>query len=270
MFENETQSVEQSDVQSPEAPSEPQQTSTSSETAESAPAQQAESKPTPDTEANVPFHQHPRFKELVAQKNEYAEKVKAFEAKMAEQERMLKQFQESINPKQPDKKQELISRLKGIDPEFGDLIESLESRARQAEELAQWKAQQEVQRTREDALSRVEKLHEEHKVAKEDRELYTSLIELEAARNPKATINDLPAIYKAVHEKMNSRYEAIKRAERESYVSGKKADSSIPTSQPKGKPVNQSKDFQFSKDPYEARQQIIQRVLKQAKDSNSL
>lgn len=269
MFENENVAAEQSDV-STEVSSEPQESSAlNQETAESAKAPEAETKTQPDT-TNTPFHEHPRFKELVAQKNEYAEKVKAFEAKMAEQEKMLRSFQEKLNPPKPDKRQEMIERLKGIDPEFGSFIENVASQSQQAQELASWRREQELAQTRERALSAVEKLHETHKVAKEDRDLYNTLIEVEATRNPNATLNDLPAIYKSVHDKMNSRYEAIKRAERESYVVGKKADSSIPTSQPKGKPVDQSKEFQYSKDPYTARQQLVNRILKQAKDSNSL
>lgn len=237
----------------------------SSEAPESNSAQQApeqdvsaEQKQTSASEDQLPFHEHPRFKELVEQKNRAMEQSKALEERYAQLESQLRQMQQTNQPKKEENP--LYSRLKGIDPEFGGEFEKVASSLKELQELKQWKTEFEQNQQRNAAVATVKSLHEQNKVSPELRSIYESQLELAYARNPQAFLKDIQGQYKAVHESMMKVFEARDRAARESYVSSKKADASIP-SPSKGKNITSSKEFKYSDDPAEARQQLVKRTL---------
>lgn len=239
-----------SDVQV-EASSEPQ-----SQAAE-APEAQASGQEQQQSQDNTPFHEHPRFKELIEEKNSYKEQL----SRMQEQIERLSQAQSQ--PKSQDaQKDALLERLKGIDPEFGSLIETFKKNAEKLEQLEQWKQQSETQTLQQQAVSTVTRLHEENKVPAEIRSFYDAMIRQEAASNPKLGLKDLPQVYKTVHERFTKYLDSTKRAERASYVQEKGADSKAPVSQPKGKTVTPQVRKQFSKDSGEERQETVSEVLK--------
>lgn len=208
-------------------------------------------------EDNVPFHEHPRFKELVAQKNEAMEQAKTLSERYAQMEAQIRQLQ---TPAPKKEENPLYSRLKGIDPEFGGEFEKVASSLKELEELKQWKAQFEQQQERTRLVTSVTQLHEQNKVSPELRELYNQQLEGVYARDPKSFAKDVNAAYKQVHDKMSKIFESVKRSDRESYVAGKRADASTP-SVTKGKPPSTSKDFKFSDNPEEARAQIVKRTV---------
>ncbi len=212
----------------------------------------------PSVEDKAPFHEHPRFKELVEQKNKAIEQARSLEERYGAMEAQLKKLTEgSLTQKQEDA---LISRLKGIDPEFGERFEKLDQTQKELAELRQWKAQVEADKVRTQAVSTVDRLHEQNKVAPELRELYNEQLEAAYARNPQAFLKDIQSAYKGVHDRMTKTLENFRRIDRESYVAGKKADASAPAPK-KGGQVPASKEFKFSDDPAEARSQIVKRTL---------
>jgi hypothetical protein len=254
------QEQSQSDVNE-EVSSEPSSTETNNISADS------EEKASTDSK-DMPFHEHPRFRELVEQKNKYADSYKSLESKYAEMEKRLNEMTKAT----PSKKEEdaLIARLKGVDPEFGERFAKLDATQQELAELKAWRSQMEGDRVREGAVNTIQSLHGQNKVSSEMQELYNEQLEALYARNPQGFLKDINASYKAVHERMSKVMEGIKRAERESYVQGKKADVKAPTAATKGKAVNPAKASDYSNDPALARQQLVQRVLKQAKASNNL
>lgn len=191
-----------------------------------------DAKPAQEAKPETPFHEHPRFKEVIEQKNRYADEVKQLKEQFAE---MQKRFETQSQPKPQENP--LMARLKGIDPEFAEYIENLSTRAQKAEALEQRLNQREQADLRTQAVSEISKLHEANKVPESMREFYEREVRFEAMSNPKLGLQDLPQVYKAIHEKYSKLIEDTKRTERESYVKGKKDDSKAPTSQPKGTTV---------------------------------
>lgn len=252
MFINEERDQLESDVIEPSSEAQAPVESTPAAPVEAAPA-------SPDP---APFHEHPRFKELVEQKNTYAQQTKALQDQIAQMQARMEQL--SKPAQQPKPADELHQRLKGIDPVFGERFEQLEAARQQVEEMRAWKEEMERERTRTQAVQTVNSLHEQHKVAAEDRDLYQSLLELQIQKNPTARMEDLPALYKNVHEMVSKRYDALKRSERESYVKEKSVDSKVPSSQPKGKAVSHNRETDFSKmDPETARREAVSQIVKQ-------
>lgn len=204
---------------------------------------------------NVPFNEHPRFRELIDEKN-------TLKTQLAE---MQAQIQRLSTPQQPQTKEEkdaMVERLMGIDPEFGKDYAGLKAALKELNELKAWKQQTETQSIQEKAVTSVNQLHEQNKVPAELRDMYNAALEAEARKNPRMTLNDLPNAYKAVHERFTKYIDSVKRSERESYVSDKRSDARAPSSQPKGRPVTGSTRKEFSSDPGEARQQTVSEVLK--------
>lgn len=222
---------------------------------------QGEGKP---QEKYVPYN---RFQEVITQKNQFAEQLKAMQAQQAEMQRQMQEFRKPAAPKTEDP---LIARLKGIDPEFGERFEKVSGFESKLAEFEQWQKNMEMERLRTDAYSTINKLHDENKVDPGFREFYNSQIELAVLKNQKLGLKDLPEVYKEVHTRLSKQFEDFKRAERESYVTSKKADAKTPSSQPKATAVNPSKPAEWSKDPNEAKAQLIQRVLNSSKASNSI
>lgn len=247
MEENELQT---SDAQSaPSSEEQPVQNEPAQQGTQAEPAQESKQ------ESQVPFHEHPRFKELVEQKNRYAEEAKSTAQRLAELEKRLSSQSQPKPQENP-----LLSRLKGIDPEFGDFMEKMYHDAQKVRELESWKAQKEGEELRTRAIGEMRKLHDEHKVPANLRDLYQSQIELAAMRDPNLGLKDLPGLYKQVHDTYSKLLDEAKRAERESYVSAKKTDSKVPTSQPKGTTVKPGKP-EAKSDPYTRKQNMVKDIL---------
>lgn len=232
-------------------------------------AQASETKPDAPGEGKpeekyVPYN---RFQEVIAQKNQFAEQLKVIQAQQAE---MQRRFQEINRPAAPKQEDPLIARLKGMDPEFGSKFEELAGLKGQIEQFQNWQKQQELASLRNEAYSTIDKLHEENKVEPAFRGFYKELIESAIMKNPKLELNDLPAVYKDVHTRLQKQFEDFRRTERESYVSSKKADAKMPASQPKSTAVNPSKPMEWSKDPNEAHGQLVKRIMAASKASNSI
>lgn len=263
-FENELNTGVES-----EASPEPQTESSepAAEVSTSAEQEQSQQSDTPTQEKQAPFNNHPRFKELIDQKNEYANQVKQMQAQYAEMERRFKALESHRQPAQPKAEDPLIARLKGIDPEFGSEFGNLKETLQQ---FQTWQKAQDNERVRSQAYGTIDRLHEENKVAPEWRDIYKEQIEAAVLRNPKLELEDLPNLYKDVHAKFSKQIDDIRRAERESYVAAKKTDAKMPNSISKGKAVTPGGEPQWSKDPTEARAQLIKRVLKMSKASDSV
>lgn len=211
------------------------------------------------TKDNVPFHEHPRFRELIEQKNQAADQYKTLESRYQQIEERLRQMSQ---PKAEQKEDELISELKKIRPEFGERFEKMWNAMSRLDQLEQGHKQTTEQTTRERAISTINSLHTEHKVSKEMQEIYNDAIESAARRNPKLGLDDLPGIYKSVHDKYSKLFDSARRTDRESYVNDKKKDANAPASQSRGKPIMQNVRKEFSADSGEARKQTVDEVLK--------
>lgn len=241
---SEEQMESQVDVEQSEGQSEP------AEQASSQPANpdQAEvSQETKASEANVPFHEHPRFKELIEQKNAYqqrwTEQQKQVEALYAKLESL-----EKANTNQSSKQADaLIERLKSIDPEFAGRIEqltqlptqlkSIEERLNQADQMQQAQQNQQLYTQ---AMSKLDSLYKANSVPDNLKDMYQEHIEnyiyKVESQGQKLGLKDLDQVFNTTHEKLSKFFDQYGRQIKESYVTEKKKDAT-PVSQTGGVPV---------------------------------
>ena len=230
-----------------------------------------------------PFHEHPRFKEIVEQKNQALAAQKAMEQRLAQFEQRFNQSQQQAKA-QPSQEQteltSLIEDLKKVDPRLAAQIEAANKASSTVQQLQQkleaFEKQQESQARQsqiQTAVSKINQMHESNKASPEVKQFINDKLDLLYMQG-KLSMENLETEYKNAHEGLTKYLEAVKRSERESYVQDKKKDAAVPTSQPKGTPAKPSTNKpSWSKDPEVARQQIVSRFLKQRaanKDADSV
>jgi hypothetical protein len=258
-FENEgTEVVETTDVASDESSSETQTTEGSESGGESNPALSTQPKTKPETDT-TPFHEHPRFKELVEQKNSALKAQQDLAERYAQMEARLTELS---RPKTPSQEDALIARLKGIDPEFAERIEKMSKILPNVEqmqtELSEYKKQQVISQ----AVNQINSLHESNKVSPELKTFINNEFDRMYALGQLKDLSKVGDTYKAVHDTFKKYEESVRRAERESYVKAKGKDSKIPSSQPKGTPANQpGKKGPVYKDRESMQQDIVKRFV---------
>lgn len=180
----------------------------------------------------TPFHEHPRFKELIEQKNQQAEEIRAYQAQMRELQNQFKAMQ----PKQKTPEEALLERLKGIDPEFGGWAENIDQTRRELAEFKQWKQNMELEQGRQQAQSALDSLYTENKVSDSMKDLYRAKIESIAYNNPDLKPQDLPKVFKQVHDSLSKWSQDYERSIRSKYVTEVKKETA-PATQTGGAPA---------------------------------
>lgn len=232
-----------------------------SESTEAAAKPAVETKPEP-----TPFHEHERFKELVAQKNQALEGQKSLETKLAQLEA---QFKATQTPAQKAEKDELIEDLRKIDPRLAarleahgktnNTVEQLQARLEQFENNAKQQAQSQ---TVQNAVAKINQMHETNKVSPEVKQIINDQLDLLYMQG-KLNLKNLEETYKVKYESIKKFEDALKRNITAEYSAGKKADAQAPTSQPKGTPAKPAaKPAKWSTNKETAKQQIVSRYEK--------
>jgi hypothetical protein len=226
----------------------------------------------PKPQDETPFHEHPRFKELVEQKNAAIQSTRALELKLAQLEGRL---QSQPTSQAQAEKDELIEDLKKIDPRlaarleaFGSSSKTIEQLQKKLDELENGTKQREEQTLAQNAISRVNTLHETNKVAPAIRAAIDAQLNSMYYQG-KLDIRNQQAIEKAYNDAMEpfkAYAEELKREATKGYVQAKKADASIPSSQPKGTPAKaKAAPAQQFKSKEEMKQAMVKEfVAKQA------
>jgi DNA repair exonuclease SbcCD ATPase subunit len=193
------------------------------------------------TDKPTPFHEHPRFKELVTQKNEYAQRMQTFEQQNQQLMQRLSQMEQAFKqqPKAEAQKpsyDQLFQRLHGIDPEFAQAMQDMYQRAQSVDQIQQklestltWQQQQQLEQGHQAANNKLNDLFTQFKVPDSQREFYTSMVEAEAYKNPNAKLSDIDNIFKATHDRFSKFVDGYSREIRQSYVSDKKKDATPAT-----------------------------------------
>ena len=229
--------------------------SVSPESSPSTPESAVDSTPQTSSEP-APFHEHPRFKELIDQRNQFAEQLKTLQNE-------LQSLKAPKAPAEASPEEKMIAKMRGIDPEFAVYLENLAKKASKAESLEHTFEERQAQETRQQASSALESLHAQNKVPAALQSIYKSQI-MAIAQSEGLTVSQLPEVYKRVHNDISKVLDSVKRDERAAYVGSKKADASIPSSQPRPTTTKAPvKGPEYSKNPDEARAQAVQRTLEQ-------
>lgn len=247
MFENENQGIEneqQSDVS--------QETSSESQN-ESQPARQEASQQQPK---EVPFHEHPRWIERQQELVQERQARQALEQQVAEMRRQFSESQKSkAQPEDP-----MYQRLKGIDPEFADYLKDVRSQASLAKELQEQLNSMKQEQFVSSALNKFDELTKANNVSSELADLYKAQIDLQYREGKIQNLSDLEKAYTDLHGRTSKFLQAQERATIEKYTASKKADASKPSGQSKGRAPTPSNKVEFSKNPQEARAQLIKHI----------
>lgn len=190
----------------------------------------------------TPFHEHPRFKELVEQKNSYAKELESIRAQNKAFEQQLSSFKDS-QPKPPSETDALLKDLKQIDPRLASAIEKTlkaaeiaEANKTQFEQYQQQTQEQARQQTLANAVGKINSLHESNKMSEFGKQFINNQLDL-AYRGGQLNASDLKAVESAYSEasKVIKSYEDnLKRDLTKSYVESKQKDAAVPASVPKG------------------------------------
>jgi len=241
----------------------PETTQSESQSASPAPSEQ----PQENLDRQVPFHEHPRFKELIEERRSYATQLEQMKAQM---ENMQRSQQESARAAQPKPVNTFVEKLREIDPSYAQYIESLEARASKTETIEQRLDAYERARIVNEYESTVTKLHTDNKIPAELQPLVRQQLDAMARSGELRDIKDVPNAYKKVAEVFSKFTEGLKRSTTASYVQDKSKDASTPSSQPKGKTAPRNQKGQFTGDRESDMQIIAQRALKQMRGEGEI
>ncbi len=235
---------------------------------------------------NTPFHEHPRFKELIESRSQLQSRVdeltnsrSGLESELQQMRQMLEAFQQKQAG--PSKPEQFISRLEGIDKDLADFVK--QGYASQSE-IAELKAQlderiqsdraREAAQYRDGVMKQISALHAEHKVDKDLHSYYQSEVMRIASENPNLRVNDLPNVYKQVHDTMSKYLDSRDRVKTKEYVVDKTKDGSVPASAKGGNPVGSKKADGKAPDGVNARDymraQIVKNALRQHRGESDL
>lgn len=230
------------------------------------PAQAAAPKQTEPT----PFHEHPRFKELVEQKNSYAKEIESAKAQIQAFQKELSSLKES-QPKPATETDALIADLKKIDPRLANVIESQLKAAQESQTIkarleAFEKQSQEAARSQQvqTAVSKINQMHDTNKASPEVRQFVNDKLDLMYMQG-KLNLQNLDQAYKEQYDAIKKYEDSLTRQIRESYVKEKTKDASVPASVPKGtqaKPAPKALNAPKGKDELKAA--VVKSFLKES------
>ena len=253
-FENSQPNADASPVSS-----EPITTGTE-QTNEAASAQAPVAKPSEDISQQFDerLDKHPRFREVIEQKNSFAKKIAEMERSHAD---VLAKLQALQQPQAPKAEDALLKQLQEANPEFASRFKQLMDRMQSVDsiesEIKAFKQQQSVQA----AQNQFQSLLTEHKVPAEYAEIYDAMIRAEGAKNPKLSVQDLPDVFRSVHDRYSKIIDGVKRSVTESYVQSKTKDAKTPAPSARNTASTTTKEVKQSKDPYENRKNTVDDVL---------
>lgn len=184
----------------------------------------------------TPFHEHPRWQEMMEKQNQNAQREQEFQQKIADMEQRLEQ---ALQAKEPAAKDPLLDRLKGLDPEFGTWAEQQQASAKQMEAMQQQLEAYQTQALNDKIDVEMKSLHEANKVPDFWRAKYENELNVLANKHPERFQNfdQLRNEYKQMHDGYTKYLESQRRETTKEYVVDKKKDASAPTSQRKGAPA---------------------------------
>lgn len=208
---------------------------------------------TQEAPKEAPFHEHPRFKELIEQNRGYKDQLEQMQRSFQTQMQQLQQQykQTSPNPQQSFK-DEYVNYLKNADPKFAEyqaqLLDKIEGTSKLEHEIAELKQYQQSYQQQQ-AISQFDKLCTDNKVSETDKEFYRQAI-ANAANARGAKISELPALFKEAHDTLGKYFAEKEKAITAKYVTQKTGDKK-PTTQTGGTAVAANKSI-ASKDDVKA------------------
>lgn len=196
--------------------------------AESSDAEPQQAAPESKEEKPAPFHEHPRFKELIEQnrafKEESAQRARDYESLQRE----FQSLRQQNTPKTETPIDPFLADLEKVNPEYAKSFKAVMEQAGMAKAVQDELNQMKQQQFAEKAYSHFNGLLTNNKVADEYKEVYQGVVEAEVyrreQRGEKLGLKDLDGIFNAFHAKYSKAMEERDRKLTASYSTAKKAD----------------------------------------------
>lgn len=232
--DQESESSEQSGGTSVAENTESQPVSDDAEKQEAAPETKKETVP------ETPFHEHPRFKELIDERRAFKEQLdqsRGYMEAMQKEMQELRRSSQAPKPASEPKYKQLIEQVRAVNPEFAqfqeEMLKDLESSKQDALSVKELKQQLESYKTQEfqnQAVSKLTSLMDQNKIPDTSRTRYDREIRylagVEESQGKKLTLKDVDRLFKSVHEEYSKFTEDIRRDSLKGYVKDKANDRS--------------------------------------------
>lgn len=233
-------------------------------------------------ESNTPFHEHPRFKELIEERRTYKEQLDQTKGYMEALQREMQALRTAQTPRQANepKHKQLIEELKAINPAFAEfqqeLIQNLEEAKKEASTAKTALSRLDAYEQREfqtQAVSKLQSLMDTNKIPENMRVRYNrevrALAGEEESQGRKLGIQDVERLFKTVHDDYTPFLESIKRDTLKGYVKEKKQDSAPATTTGGAPAVSKAKKLP-SLDSAEGMQQAVKWFADQRRAAKKL
>lgn len=215
------QSVETGDTSVTEE-SAPQAESSEAESQASAPEAKQEEKLSP-------FHEHPRFKEVIEQNRGYKTQLEEYQGALRSLQQQMETLRQQAAPKAEPTKDPFLADLEKVNPAYAKSFQSVMERAAKADDIEKRLQAYEQQQFAEKAYGHFDNLLRSNKVSDTfDQEVYKAAVEAEVFRREsqgkRLGIKDLDGIFNDFHSKYSKAMEERNRKLTASYVKEKSKD----------------------------------------------
>lgn len=220
-MEEEVSSEETSDTPvTQESDSQPE--STGAEQIDAAPAEPKEDKP-------APFHEHPRFKELIEQTRTFKEQNEQYRQEMTRLQAQMEMIREANKPKVEQPQDPFLADLEKVNPEYARSLKTIYDRSQMVEKLEQRLSQFEQADFASKAVSHFNKILDEKKISDPwDRKIIERAVRSEVydqeSRGKKLNLKDLEKITNDFHAEYKASMDARERSITAKYVKDKTGD----------------------------------------------
>jgi len=218
----EYESSEQSDLTPEVENSESQPESGGAEQQEAAPETQPEEKP-------APFHEHPRFRELIEQNKQAKQEAENYKQAIQRLQYDMESLRQQAAPKKEEPQDPFLADLEKVNPAYAKSLKTIYEKAAKADQIEQRLQQYENQQFAQKAYNHFDGLLASSKIEDPtDKEIYRLAVEAEVyrreMRGEKLGLKDLDAIFSGFHDKYSKALEERERKLTAKYVTSKKAD----------------------------------------------
>ncbi len=221
---------DQSDVSSEVTDNTPVVEESASQAEPSGAEQQASAPEVKPEEKQAPFHEHPRFKELIDQNRSFKEMDAQRSQAIERMQQELYALRQQAAPKKETPVDPFLADLEKVNPAYAKSLQAIYEQAGKTTQLEQRIAQYEAQQFQKEATTHFSKLLDDNKVTDPfDRKQYERAVRAEVyereSRGQKLGLKDLEKIVGEYHSEYKKTMEERERAITAKYVTAKKADS---------------------------------------------
>lgn len=194
-----------------------------------APEQVAQAETESKEEKLPPFHEHPRFKELIDQNRGYKSELDEYKGALERLKHEMESLRQQSAPKKEQPADPFLADLEKVNPEYAKSLKAVYEQAAMTRQLQERIDRYEQQQFAEKAYSHFNKLLSDAKVNDGiDREIYESAIKAQVftleQQGKRLGLQDLDKLFNEFHSKYSKAMEERNRKLTAQYVQQKATD----------------------------------------------